>query len=64
MRHTELRTRMDAALGSGYARTWADLYVMSELGGRTVEQALDAGESPKRVWIAVWRELGLPLADR
>lgn len=55
---------MDGALGPAYARSWADQYVMSELGGQTVQQALDAGVPPKQVWAAVWRALGLPDRER
>ena len=64
MRHTEFWARMEHALGSSYARTWSREHVIAELGGRTVEQALDAGESPKRVWQAVWHTLGLPASER
>jgi len=64
MRHTEFWARMEHALGSSYARTWSREHVIAELGGRTVEQALDAGESPKRVWQAVWGTLGLPASER
>ncbi len=64
MRHTEFWARMEHALGASYARTWSREHVMAELGGRTVLEALDAGESPKRVWHAVWRDLGLPLSER
>lgn len=60
MRHTEFWTRMDAALGETYARTWAELTVIGELGSRTVRDALDAGVSPKEVWRAVHRHLELP----
>ncbi|HSJ20267.1 MAG TPA: DUF3046 domain-containing protein [Nocardioidaceae bacterium] len=64
MRHTEFWARMEAALGSSYARTWSREHVLADLGGRTVSQALDEGESPKRVWQAVWRALGLPATER
>ena len=60
MRHTEFWARMDDALGSSYARSWADMHVMSELGGRTASEALAAGVPPKEVWAAVWRVLELP----
>lgn len=60
MRHTEFWARMDQALGPAYARTWSHEHVMADLGGRTVDQALAAGESPKTVWRAVWQTLGLP----
>ncbi|MDT0203361.1 DUF3046 domain-containing protein [Nocardioides sp. AE5] len=64
MRHTEFWQRMDAALGSGYARSWAEQHTVPGLGSRTVEEALAAGEEPRLVWRAVWQELGLPARDR
>ena len=64
MRHTEFWERMDLALGPAYARSWADLVVIGELGGRTASQALDAGVSPKEVWRAVWAALELPASER
>lgn len=64
MRHTEFWERMELALGGGYARSWASLYVIADLGGRTAQQALDEGESPKHVWRAVWAALELPARDR
>ncbi|MCW2781488.1 MAG: hypothetical protein JWR35_1937 [Marmoricola sp.] len=64
MRHTEFWVRMEQALGPAYARTWADQHVLSDLGGRTVNEALALGESPKRVWRAVWADLDLPLSER
>ena len=47
MRHTELWTRMEAALGAAYARHWASQTVLSELGGRTPTEALEAGVTPR-----------------
>jgi len=64
MRHTEFWSRMDAALGSSYARSWARQQVMQELGGLTPQEALDRGVPPKQVWAAVWRALGLPPEQR
>lgn len=64
MRHTEFWQRMDAALGSAYARSWASTYVIAELGGQTAQDALDGGVAPKRVWAAVWSALDLPDLDR
>jgi hypothetical protein len=55
---------MEEALGRAYARTWADQQVISALGHRTVTEALEAGESPKQVWLAVWERLGLPPSQR
>lgn len=64
MRHTEFWARMDHALGSAYARTWSREQVISRLGGRTVVEALDSGETPKSVWAAVWETLELPASER
>ncbi|MFT4083390.1 MAG: DUF3046 domain-containing protein [Nocardioides sp.] len=64
MRHTEFWSRMDDALGRDYSRVWAGQFVMADLGGRTALQALEAGESPKTVWAAVWHALELPARER
>jgi Protein of unknown function (DUF3046) len=64
VRHTEFWARMEGALGPSYARAWAEQFVIGELGGRTVTEALAAGEPPKAVWSAVWRSLGLPPSER
>jgi hypothetical protein len=64
MRHTEFWARLEQALGRAYARSWASQYVMGDLGGRTAQEALDAGVSPKDVWAAVWRALELPGTER
>ena len=64
MRHTEFWARMEAALGPAYARSWAEQQVLADLDGRTVNEALAAGETPKTVWRAVWAALGLPPRDR
>ena len=55
---------METALGAAYARHWASQTVLSELGGRTPTEALEAGVTPKEVWAAVWRALELPPVDR
>jgi hypothetical protein len=64
VRLTEFWTRMEQALGPGYARSWASLHVMADLGGRTAQEALDAGVPAKEVWRAVWAVLELPAKDR
>lgn len=60
MRLTEFWARMDDALGPAYARSWASMFVIGALGGRTVDDALAAGVPAKEVWAAVWRVLELP----
>ncbi|MFC4529577.1 DUF3046 domain-containing protein [Sphaerisporangium dianthi] len=53
MRLTDFWSRMNRHFGEGYAESWARDYVIAELGGRTVTQALADGESVKDVWRAV-----------
>lgn len=55
---------MEHHLGRGYAQVWADSHVMSSLGGRTVNDALAAGEDLKTVWRAVHAERSLPASER
>jgi Protein of unknown function (DUF3046) len=64
MRHTEFWDRLDHALGQAWSRSWAELFVIGELGSRTAVEALDAGVAPKQVWAAVWRALELPETER
>ncbi|MEI2713419.1 MAG: DUF3046 domain-containing protein [Nocardioides sp.] len=64
MRLTEFWSRMEDALGPSYARAWSEQYVLRDLGGRTVNEALAAGEPAKQVWAAVWRALELPASQR
>ena len=64
MRLTDFWARMEDALGQGYARSWAADVRLAALGGRTVEQALAAGEDTKAVWRAVHEVLGLPASHR
>lgn len=35
-------------------------HVFTSLGGRTADQALAAGESPRRVWAAVFADFDVP----
>lgn len=60
MRLTHFRELMDTEFGSVRAATLARDHVFAELGGRTVEQALDGGVDPKEVWRAVCREFDVP----
>ena len=64
MRLTDFWERMRAELGESYAESYAKDTVIAELGGRTVEQALAAGEDTKTVWRAVCVALELPPAKR
>jgi hypothetical protein len=64
MRHTEFWSRMELVLGPSYARVWSRQQVLSALDGRTVDEALQAGEPPKLVWRAVSDALSLPESQR
>jgi len=64
MREAELWSRLEEVLGAGYARAWADLVVMSDLGGRCVSQAITAGIDCKTIWRAAWAQLELPESMR
>ena len=60
MRRTEFWRRMEEALGAGYAEVWASQYVLADLDGRTVDEALADGYGAKEVWEAVWAARELP----
>ena len=64
MRHSEFWSRMDRHLGDGYSRVWAQQQALAGLDGRTVDEALAAGEPPRRVWRVVWASLELPASER
>jgi len=55
---------MRAEFGEAYADSFARDYVIAELGGRTVEQALAQGEDIKTVWRAVCSAVKLPPGKR
>lgn len=63
MREVELWARLNRHLGEGYAPTWARMYVLADLEGRTVREALDAGVPCKQIWRAVWAALDLPRTE-
>ncbi|WP_151477632.1 DUF3046 domain-containing protein [Streptomyces albicerus] len=64
MRLTVFWQRMADHFGEGYADSFARDHVMSELGGRTVQQALDAGWEAKDVWRAVCTAVNVPYEKR
>lgn len=53
MRLTDFWARLEEAFGPGYAASIASDQVLSQLDGRTIEQALAAGEETHLVWRAV-----------
>ncbi|MBO2446618.1 DUF3046 domain-containing protein [Actinomadura barringtoniae] len=60
MRLTVFWDRMNQQFGEAYAQSVAKDYVIADLGGRTVEQALADGEAAKRVWQAVCATFDVP----
>ncbi len=60
MRLTVFWERMTEQFGAAYVDSFARDFVMSELGGRTVHQALADGVAAKDVWKAVRASLNLP----
>ncbi|HVQ87433.1 MAG TPA: DUF3046 domain-containing protein [Actinomycetes bacterium] len=64
MRHTEFWARMNHHLGEAYAASYAHDQVLAQLDGRTVEQALLAGDDVKQIWRAVVVALELPVTER
>ncbi len=55
---------MNQHLGEAYAASYARDQVLEELGGRTVDQALGAGDDIKQIWRAVVAALELPVTER
>ena len=60
MRLTEFWARMKEQFGDVYAESLAKDYVLSNLGGRTVNEALADGEDAKVVWRAVCDTFNVP----
>lgn len=60
MRLTEFWARMREQFGDVYAESLAKDYVLSKLGGRTVNEALAGGEDAKVVWRAVCDTFNVP----
>jgi Protein of unknown function (DUF3046) len=51
---------MREQFGDSYAASVARDFVLTGLGGRTVEQALADGVEPKAVWLAVCEAFDVP----
>jgi len=55
---------MRAQFGESYAESVAKDYVLSGLGGRTINKALADGEDVKAIWRAVCDNFNIPDASR
>lgn len=53
MRITELRRRLTAHFGADWAPSYAKDFLMAELGGQSINQALEMGFEPGDIWLAV-----------
>jgi hypothetical protein len=64
MRLTVFWQRMAEYFGEAYAESFARDHVMSDLGGRTVHQALADGWDAKDVWRGVCAAMDVPPEKR
>jgi Protein of unknown function (DUF3046) len=64
VRITEFWARMERQFGASYADSYARDQVLRELGGRTVHEALLAGDDLKMVWRAVCVSANVPAPER
>ena len=60
MRLTDFWDRMDQVFDPTYTRSWADDFVLPELGGLTVNQAITSGVETKEIWRAVCVNVAVP----
>lgn len=60
MRLTVFWDRMNSQFGEDYAASVAKDYVLADIGGRTVSQALADGEDAKVIWQAVCNAFDVP----
>ena len=64
VRLTQFRDLMNDEFGSARAAALTRDHVFAELGDRTVEQALEAVISPRKVWRVVCEVYEVPAARR
>ncbi|MFF2300219.1 DUF3046 domain-containing protein [Arthrobacter bambusae] len=53
MRISDFWRLMDDEFGAGYSRVLSSSLVLAGVGGRTANEALAAGYSPRDVWLAL-----------
>jgi hypothetical protein len=63
VRITEFWKRMETHFGVTYADSYSRDQVLRELGGRTVVEALAAGDDVKSVWRAVCVAANVPARE-
>jgi hypothetical protein len=64
VRLTDFWARMNRRFGAAYAESFARDQVLAGLGGRTVTEALAAGEETKVIWRAVCEAVDVPAIER
>jgi hypothetical protein len=64
VRLTVFWEKMRGQFGEAYAASVAKDFVLTGLGGATVNQALAAGTEPKTVWLAVCEAFEIPEESR
>jgi hypothetical protein len=64
VRLTQFRELMNDEFGPVRATALARDHVFADLGGRTVDEALEAGIEPRKVWLAVCEGYDVPPARR
>ena len=60
MRLTEFRELVEAQFGSVRGASLLVDHVLTRLGGRTAEQAIEAGIDPRDVWRALCADFDVP----
>jgi hypothetical protein len=55
---------MNDEFGEAYATSLASRHLLHALGDRTVNEALEAGEPPRTVWVALCDDMGVPESRR
>lgn len=64
MRLSEFWELMNDEFGEAYATSLAGRHLLHALGDRTVNEALEAGEPPRTVWVALCDDMGVPESRR
>ncbi|MBP2369978.1 DUF3046 domain-containing protein [Pseudonocardia parietis] len=64
MRLSHFRQLMEGEFGSVRAASLARDHVFAELGGQTVERAIESGTDLRRIWRAVCEAYEVPPARR
>lgn len=55
---------VDGEFGRARSRSLVKDHVLTALGNRTAEQALEAGDEPREVWFALCDDLEVPASRR